>query len=418
MPNLSARSELAMQSQSLRACFVSLILLATSSLFAAGGTDVIATKGQPVAESPTWPAGVAAIINDPTRTTGWKDWFSEWPNDVNQYAFEIASTDDLNRLLEKLAATKAEVRQVRLSFLKEPDGLGWVTSAPKGNNIAAVFSLGDQTRIDEWYKRVRKPFGKMEFTAAPVAVPPTLTIFVQNKAVNLEQLKIPKGINVSSGYVPRVFHQFNTKDEQKRKDDAAQKPVAVEKLDPDAQAAADKIEALIGHREAQQAIESKQEAWSEPVNGLSGRLLLTLEELKIAEAAPSHRYKVILEVKNDTGQQIAFRSQPEFVDVVIRDANGKELPDQGHEMSGPVPLPQWAVIPGQSYLGLRVDMQTVGLPGGTALVGVGGYVRFLKPGKHTLTATIVAKQQEGPKNQWLGKMKLPPVSVTFRGPAE
>ncbi len=104
---------------------------------------------------------------------------------MNQYAFEITTTDDLNRLIEKLATTKSEVRQVRLSHLKEPAGLGWVTRLPEANHIAVILSIGDQDRIDELYKRVRKPFGDMEFTAAPIAVPPTPTIFVQNKAVNL-----------------------------------------------------------------------------------------------------------------------------------------------------------------------------------------------------------------------------------------
>jgi hypothetical protein len=33
----------------------------------------------------------------------------------------------------------------------------------------------------------------MEFTATPEAVPPTLTIFVQNTVVNLDELKIPEG---------------------------------------------------------------------------------------------------------------------------------------------------------------------------------------------------------------------------------
>ncbi len=58
-----------------------------------------------------------------------------------------------------------------------------------------IFSIGDQTRIDEWFKRVRKPFGVMEFTATPEAVPPTLTIFVQNTVVNLGELKIPEDID-------------------------------------------------------------------------------------------------------------------------------------------------------------------------------------------------------------------------------
>lgn len=230
------------------ACSVLLILLvASSNLFAAGGTRTVATKGQPVTVSAAWPEGVDAIVNDPTRTSGWNSWFSEWPNDVNQYAFEIATADDLNRLIEKLSATKSEVRQIRLSPLKEPSGLGWVTRLPKGNDIAVVFSVGDQARIDEWYKHVRKPFGVMEFTAAPIAVPPTLTIFVQNNAVDLEKLQIPKGITVTSGNVPTVFHRFNTKDELKREEAAARKPVpdAKENLDPAMQAAADKIAAFL-----------------------------------------------------------------------------------------------------------------------------------------------------------------------------
>ncbi len=235
-----------MTNQSWRSVWSVVVILCTSSnLLAAGGTDTIATKGQPVTVSEGWPEGVGAIVNDPTRTSGWNSWFSEWPNDVNQYAFEIASTDDLNRLLEKLAATKSEVRQVRLSHLKEPSGLGWVTSVPKDNNIAAIFSLGNQAQIDEWYKRVRKPFGKMEFTAAPIAVPPTLTIFVQNKSVHLEELKIPARVIVTSGYVPTVFHKFNTKDEEKRNAEAARKSAPAETLDPAAQAAADKIEAFL-----------------------------------------------------------------------------------------------------------------------------------------------------------------------------
>src|SRR5262245_22020286 len=102
-----------MQCRSRRsACSVVLILFAASNLMAAGGTNTIATKGQSVTVSTAWPEGVDAIVNDPTRTSGWNSWFSEWPNDVNQYAFEITTIDDLNRLIEKLSATKSEVRQI------------------------------------------------------------------------------------------------------------------------------------------------------------------------------------------------------------------------------------------------------------------------------------------------------------------
>lgn len=237
--------------RSLTAGSAFLICLASTSLFAAGGTSIIAAKGQPVTVPDTWPKGIEQLLNDPTRTSGWNSWFTEWPNDVNQYAFEITTADDINRLLNKLAAIKSEIRQVRLSHLSEPHGLGWTNHLPEGNRIAAIFSVGDQDQINEWYKHVRKPFGVMEFNAAPVAVPPTLTIFVQHKVVNLEQLKIPKGITVTSGYVPTVFHRFNTKDETKREEEAARKPVPdqsqekKEKLDPAAQAATDRIAAFL-----------------------------------------------------------------------------------------------------------------------------------------------------------------------------
>ena len=233
--------------------FVSLICFSPTLIFAMGGTSIVASKGQPAHPNATWPEGVLELVNDPARTTGWNSWFSEWPNDVNQYAFDIETTNDLNRLIEKLSSVKSVMRQIRLSLFKEPKGLGWVTSLPEDNNVAVIFSMGDQARIDEWYKRVDNPFGKMEFIAAPVAVPPTLTIFVQNDAVSLDKLTIPNGITMTAGYVPTLFHRSNTTLEKKREAEAAQKAKAAtdeaqEGLDSSDQAAADAIAAFLSAR--------------------------------------------------------------------------------------------------------------------------------------------------------------------------
>ena len=103
-------------------------------------------------------------------------------------------------------------------------------------------------------KHVRKPFGVMEFTAAPVAVPPTLTIFVQNDSVILDELKIPDGIDVSVGYVPTVFHKSNTTIEQQREREAANRDpkreleLAKQKLDEPSLAAMKKIETFLDSR--------------------------------------------------------------------------------------------------------------------------------------------------------------------------
>ena len=233
------------------------ILLPTLKCLAAAGTETVAIKGQPAHVSDGWPKGVGELVNDETRTIGLGSWFTEWPNDVLHYGFEITSTEDVNRLIEKLVAIKTDLRQVRLSYLKEPKGLGWVTQLPAGNNIAVIFSIGNQSQIDEWYKHVRKPFGVMEFLAAPIAVPPTITVFVQNGLIDLDKLSIPKGINVESGYVPGVFYRFNTKQE-KEKEDAAAKGEAGRKpkveLDPDSQVTADRIDAFLkNHREGKTA---------------------------------------------------------------------------------------------------------------------------------------------------------------------
>ena len=229
---------------------------ASANLLAAGGTMVVATAGEPVEPPAHWPAGVSELVNDPARTSGWNAWFSEWPNDVQQFAFEVKNTADVNRLIRKLAAIEADLRQIRLSHRQEPQALGWVTRVPEGNGIAVIFSMGDQARIDQWYQHDRQPFGVMEFVAAPVAVPPTLTIFVRNEAVKIADLEIPAGIEVSRGYVPTLFHRSNTTQEQKQLAEAARRqargePVAAdEKLDAASQAAAGEIDAFLKQRQA------------------------------------------------------------------------------------------------------------------------------------------------------------------------
>ena len=238
-----------------------LLSMFSTSLFAAGGTSIVASKGRPAHVIADWPEGVDKIVNDEARTFGWNSWFTEWPNDVNQYALEIKSTAELNRLVNNLASVKSDLLQIRLSHLREPGGLGWVTRAPKDNNVPVMFSIGSQARIDQWYQRVRKPFGVMEFTAAPVAVPPTLTLFVQNEAIDLSEVKIPPNIQVSMGYVPTVFHKSNTTIEKQKEEEAAKtdSDQAMQKikqgLDEASVTAFEQIQDFLRKREAESAAE-------------------------------------------------------------------------------------------------------------------------------------------------------------------
>ena len=228
---------------------ISLLTSTTAILWAAGGTSNIASKGSKASLSPGWPLGVESIVNDPARTVGYNSWFSEWSNDVNQYVYEINSMEDVNRLIEKLANVKESLVQLRLNPMKAPEGFGWVSRFPEGNSIAVVFSIGDQERVNQWYARVRKPFGKIEFVDVPVAVPPTLTIFVQHKLIDLEKLKVPENVVVEPGYIPTVFHKLNSKREAEQAK-APQKPTLAPqaKLDPETQQTAEKIAAFLAQR--------------------------------------------------------------------------------------------------------------------------------------------------------------------------
>ena len=93
-----------------------LLLVTSISLDCHGmaGTSVIAAPGRKVSAHDAWAEGVVELVNDQVRTKGWNSFFSEWPNDVNQYAMEAKSMDDVNRLMQKLAAIKSKEKIVFL----------------------------------------------------------------------------------------------------------------------------------------------------------------------------------------------------------------------------------------------------------------------------------------------------------------
>jgi hypothetical protein len=88
----------------LRLLALGVLLLTAANALAMSSTSQVARRGKPVTAERDWPDGVLDLVNDPLRTVAWKPWFSEWPNDVNFYTFQIAGTNDVNRLIANLAA--------------------------------------------------------------------------------------------------------------------------------------------------------------------------------------------------------------------------------------------------------------------------------------------------------------------------
>jgi hypothetical protein len=212
---------------------------------AAGGTSQIAAKGTKVTEQAKWPKGLAALLNLPSRTDGWNGWFTEWPNDVVHYQFEVKTTEEANAVIASFSKIKAEKLYIRLSPGKEPGSIGWVSSIKAGNDTAILYTQGDQERLDQWYAHLKGgKFGVMEFTGVPLAVPPTLVIYVENNAIDLEKLDIPANITVESGGLPGLFHISNLKVDPTK---VTAPPKATES-DKETKAALERIEKFISER--------------------------------------------------------------------------------------------------------------------------------------------------------------------------
>ena len=152
---------------------------------------------------------------------------------------------------------------------------------------------------------------------------------------------------------------------------------------------------------------SARGAWSKPVDGVSGRLLIEPEALALGV-----RHAVHAELKNETLEPIVLTSQPRC-DARLLDAAGTPVQAAGFPSSGPMPSPHWVTVPPDAYVGLRIDMRTAAIPTrerGQALVALGGRTWALGAGSYVLSATLTFDAQgNGSQRQWLGMLDLPPV---------
>lgn len=189
----------------MRPIFFSISFLASVTFaFALASVTQVAWPGKPVGEREGWPEGVVKFVNDPVRTEGWNPWFSELPNDVERFYFKLRDFEDANRLLKKLAAIQATNVQVQLNPGREAPDIGFGTRAKNATRHAAVFVVGNQKVLDEWFERLPRnekglrEFGKGTYSEPPKAMAPTLTFYVGSPSIDLSQLEIPARVRLSA----------------------------------------------------------------------------------------------------------------------------------------------------------------------------------------------------------------------------
>jgi hypothetical protein len=194
--------------------YLGVVMTWSQTVLGVASITQVAYTNRAVAPESGWPEGTLALINDPARTVGWNPWFSELPNDVNYYAFEPRSMDDVNRLVARLAGIKGTTVHLRLNPDAEAARIGYTGDFKWPSNTAAVLAIGNQATLDHWFQRqsetrpgVRK-FGLSELSKPPMALPPTLTLYTGQPVVNLQTLQVPKGVTLAAD-IPEGVRKMN-----------------------------------------------------------------------------------------------------------------------------------------------------------------------------------------------------------------
>jgi len=163
-------------------------------------------------------------------------------------------------------------------------------------------------------------------------------------------------------------------------------------------------------------LEEKSGRWSSPVNGLRGQLYARNKPSKYSKTT---LLDIVLELKNVSREPIAIKYDQDALSFKLHDLRGYSIPQSGHVGSGPVPYPQWAVVPRDSYRGFSLYDRRVGIPsgGGTFIALPNHHVWLLKEGEFILHATLAVKDvgEDRPENTWSGKLMLPPLRISVGG---
>lgn len=151
-------------------------------------------------------------------------------------------------------------------------------------------------------------------------------------------------------------------------------------------------------------------SWTGPVGALVWRLSVEREAVD-----GGLRHAVFVEARNLSLDAVALSDQP-AVRATVRDAAGRELPSAVLPASGPRHAAQWAVVPRDGYVGIRIDGRLVGLPPrdqGKALLALGERSWVVGAGSYLLELQVsFAVDAKGPANHWSGRLDFPPLAFS------
>jgi hypothetical protein len=153
----------------------------------------------------------------------------------------------------------------------------------------------------------------------------------------------------------------------------------------------------------------RQNAWSTAINGVSARLQAEVDDLQ-----PGLRHAVYLQLRNGSHAPVAFTNQP-AVHATLVDLQKQLIAPSTLPTSGPAGVLQWAIVPANAYVALRIDLLNIGVPTparGTILLSAGVHAWELAAGRYVLSVTAkFSPQADGPSPQWAGILAPPSIDI-------
>lgn len=196
---------------------LAMLLAGTARLLAMAGTDQLVGEYDPIQKNDQWAKGIHELLLDPSRKVGWRSWFTELPNDMEQYAFAVRTTADAQRLIDLLARVQTDRRLVVLDPGHGPRGLGHWNPKAEGREWGAQLSFGNEAILRRWFDNLKadpdgkKRFGKTVMETLHPAAPPTLSIYLGTATVDPAALTFPRNVTVeiktSSQWPGRDYEQ-------------------------------------------------------------------------------------------------------------------------------------------------------------------------------------------------------------------
>ena len=155
----------------------------------------------------------------------------------------------------------------------------------------------------------------------------------------------------------------------------------------------------------------RKDEWSKPVSSLAGRLRVAKTRISTDEY-----FQLTLELTNRGNMSLAVQcGNPHIFSITVFDTAGKQV-SAAFARIDVLSFPQWGVIPGRSYLGFPVSMQSQDGAKGSHL-DITTRIWKLSPGKYRITGQFSSGRaadfmgKPGKAKIWEGKLQLPPLDI-------